>query len=141
MQSHINQCNNSNQLKQIHAQMLRTGLFFNPYSSSKLFAACALFPFSSLDYARKVFDHIPKPNLYTWNTLIRVYASSPEPLQGVLIFLRKVHESPYYPNKFTFPFVIKAAAEIFGLCVGQALHGPFVVWGFGFGLQSVYDDW
>lgn len=103
--------------------MLRTGLFFNPYSASKLFAASALSPFSSLDYACKVFDQIPTPNLYTWNTLIRVYASSPEPLQGILIFLRMINESPYYPNKFTFPFVIKAAAECFSLCVGQALHG------------------
>ncbi|PPD87432.1 hypothetical protein ES288_D05G095500v1 [Gossypium darwinii] len=120
---HIKQCTNSSQLGQIHAHMLRTGLFFDPYSASKLFAASALLPFSSLDYARKVFDQIPKPNLHSWNTLIRVYASSPEPLQGILIFLRMVHESPYYPNKFTFPFVIKAAAEIFSLCVGQALHG------------------
>ncbi|XVE79418.1 hypothetical protein DITRI_Ditri14bG0056900 [Diplodiscus trichospermus] len=124
--SHINQCTNLNQLKQIHAHMLRTGLFFNTYSASKLFAATVLSPFSSLEYARKVFDQIPKPNLYTWNTLIRGYASSPEPLQGILVFLRMVHESPYYPNKFTFPFVIKAAAEIFGLCVGQALHGMVI---------------
>ncbi|KAE8729437.1 Pentatricopeptide repeat-containing protein [Hibiscus syriacus] len=106
--------------------MLRTGLLFDPYSASSLFAVSALSPSSSLDYARKVFDQIPKPNLYTWNTLIRIYASSPEPLLGILIFLRMVHESPYYPNKFTFPFVIKAAAEIFSLCVGQALHGMVI---------------
>ncbi|KAK8550839.1 hypothetical protein V6N13_119343 [Hibiscus sabdariffa] len=123
---HLKRCTNSSQLKQIHAQMLRTGLLFDPYSASKLFAASALSPFSSLDYARKVFDEIPKPNLYTWNTLIRVYASSREPLQGVLIFLRMLHESPYYPNKFTFPFVIKAATETFSLCVGQALHGMVI---------------
>ncbi|XP_022732284.1 pentatricopeptide repeat-containing protein At2g29760, chloroplastic [Durio zibethinus] len=124
--SFIDRCTNSNQLKQIHALMIRTGLFFDPYSSSKLFAASALLPFSSLDYARKVFDQIPKPNLYTWNTLIRVYASSREPIQGLLIFLRMCNESPYYPNKFTFPFVIKAAAEIFSLSVGQALHGMVI---------------
>ncbi|KAE8666728.1 Detected protein of unknown function [Hibiscus syriacus] len=85
---HIKRCTNSSQLKQIHAQMLRTGLLFDPFSSSKLFAASVLLPFWSLDYARKVFGQIPKPNLYTWNTLIRVYASSPEPLEGILIFLR-----------------------------------------------------
>ncbi|KAE8733814.1 Pentatricopeptide repeat-containing protein [Hibiscus syriacus] len=123
---HLKRCTNSSQLKQIHAQMLRTGLLFDPYSASNLFAVSALSPFSSLNYARKVFDQIPKPNLYTWNTLIRIYASSPEPLKGILIFLRMVHESPYYPNKFTFPFVIKAAAEIFSLCVGRELHGMVI---------------
>ncbi|XWS28700.1 hypothetical protein CRYUN_Cryun25bG0093900 [Craigia yunnanensis] len=35
-------------------------------------------------------------------------------------------KAPITPNKFTFPFVIKAAAEIFGLCVGHALHGMVI---------------
>lgn len=71
--SQIDQCNSAEQLKQIHARMLRTELFFNPYIASKLFTASAFSSFSSLDYARKVFDQIPEPNLYSWNTLIRAF--------------------------------------------------------------------
>ncbi|KAK1589490.1 hypothetical protein Q3G72_034616 [Acer saccharum] len=67
--------------------MLRTGLFFDAYSASKLFTASTLSPFSSLEYARKMFDEIPEPNLYTWNTLIRAYSWSPEPSESVKIFL------------------------------------------------------
>lgn len=106
--------------------MLRSGTFFDPYSASKLFSAAALPPFSSLEYARKVFDEIPQPNLYTWNTLIRVYASSPDPIQSILIFLRMLYESPYFPNKFTFPFVIKGAAELSSLHLGKAIHGMVI---------------
>ncbi|KAL6341303.1 hypothetical protein AAG906_032421 [Vitis piasezkii] len=47
------------QLKQIHAQMLRTGPFFDPFFSSRLIIAAALSPFPSLDYAQQVFDQIP----------------------------------------------------------------------------------
>ncbi|XP_044504951.1 pentatricopeptide repeat-containing protein At2g29760, chloroplastic [Mangifera indica] len=119
----INLCSTIKQLKQIHAHMLRTGLFLDPYSASKLFKATALSSFSSLEYARQVFDQIPQPNLFTFNTLIRIYSFSSEPIQSVKIFLRMLSESPYYPNKFTFPFLIKAAAEIARLPVGQVFHG------------------
>ncbi|XP_059660852.1 pentatricopeptide repeat-containing protein At2g29760, chloroplastic [Cornus florida] len=119
----IDQCIDTKQLKQIHAQMLRNGLFFDPYSASKLLTAFALSSFPSLDYAQQVFDQIPQPNLYTWNTLIRAYASSSEPIQSLLIFLQMLHQCPELPNKFTYPFVIKAAAELEASRFGRALHG------------------
>ncbi|RVW56720.1 Pentatricopeptide repeat-containing protein, chloroplastic [Vitis vinifera] len=71
----IDQCSETKQLKQIHAQMLPTGPFFDPFSTSRLITAAVLSPFPSLDYAQQVFDQIPHRNLYTWNTLIRAYAS------------------------------------------------------------------
>ncbi|KAJ6345271.1 hypothetical protein OIU78_008026 [Salix suchowensis] len=107
----IDKCASKKHLKQLHAHMLRTGLFFDPPSATKLFTACALSSASSLDYACKVFDQIPKPNLYSWNTLIRAFASSPKPIQGILVFIQMLHESQRFPNSYTFPFVIKAATE------------------------------
>ncbi|TXG46349.1 hypothetical protein EZV62_002877 [Acer yangbiense] len=97
----------------------------------KLFTASTLSPFSSLEYARKVFDEIPEPNLYMWNTLIRAYSWSPEPSESVKIFLRMLCESPYFPNKFTFPFLIKAATKLSRLGVGQVFHGLVVKSSFG----------
>lgn len=126
----IDNCTSFRQLKQIHAHMLRTRLFFDPYSASRLFAGYSLSGFSSLEYARKVFDEIPEPNLYTWNTLMRVYSWSVEPGESVKVFVRMLSESCYEPNKFTFPFLIKAAAELSRLRVGQVFHGMVVKFGF-----------
>ncbi|TXG74347.1 hypothetical protein EZV62_002926 [Acer yangbiense] len=131
MFSLIEQCTSLRHLKQVHAHLLRTGLFFDSYSASKLFTASALSPFSSLENARKVFDEIPEPNLYKWNTLIRAYSWSPEPSESVKIFLRMLCESPYFPNKFTFPFLIKAATKLSRLGVGQVFHGLVVKSSFG----------
>ena len=103
--------------------MLHTGLFFYSFSAGKLITASALSPFSSLDYARQVFDQIPQPNLFTWNTLIRAYASSPDPTQSLLVFLQLLHHCEHFPDKFTFPFVIKAASELKAFWVGSAFHG------------------
>ncbi|XP_015873737.3 pentatricopeptide repeat-containing protein At2g29760, chloroplastic [Ziziphus jujuba] len=122
----IDQCTNTKQLQQVHARMLRTGLFFDPYSSSKLITASALSSFSSLDYARRVFDQIPQPNLYTWNTLIRGYASSSEPSQSIVVFLEMLYRGCELPNKFTYPFVIKAASELKDLLIGTGFHGMVI---------------
>uniref|UniRef100_A0A803KRK4 Pentatricopeptide repeat-containing protein n=1 Tax=Chenopodium quinoa TaxID=63459 RepID=A0A803KRK4_CHEQI len=124
----VDRCTKSSQLKQIHAQLLRIGLFFDPYSSSKLFSALAISPMSDLDYAQKMFDEIPQPNLYTWNTLIRAYASSDDdPVRSLFVFLRMLHECPDLPNKFTFPFVIKAASDVVDDAkLGRGIHGMVV---------------
>ncbi|KAJ7942376.1 Pentatricopeptide repeat [Quillaja saponaria] len=74
--------------------MLRTSLFFDPFATSKLITASALSLFSSLSYAHKVFKQIQHPNLYTWNTLIRAYASSSDPTQSLLIFLEMLYSCP-----------------------------------------------
>ncbi|KAB2631427.1 pentatricopeptide repeat-containing protein [Pyrus ussuriensis x Pyrus communis] len=104
----IEQCTNIAQLKQVHAQMLRTGIFFDPYY---------------IDYARQVFDQIPHPNLYTWNTLIRAYASSADPVESIFVFLDMLYGCSECPNKYTYPFVIKAASELRALLTGRAVHG------------------
>lgn len=119
----LDQCTSTKQLQQVHAHMLRTGLFFDPYSASKVITASAISSFSSLVYARRVFDQIPQPNLYTWNTLIRGYASSSEPTQSILVFLEMLYRGCELPNKFTYPFVIKAASELEDLRIGTGFHG------------------
>jgi pentatricopeptide repeat protein len=106
--------------------MLRTGLFFDSFSASKLITASALSSFSSLDYARQVFDQIPQPNLYTWNIIIRAYASSPDPTQSLLIFLQMLHQCEHFPDKFTFPFVLKAASGLKAFRVGRVFHGMVI---------------
>ncbi|KAJ8769770.1 hypothetical protein K2173_007630 [Erythroxylum novogranatense] len=122
----VDQCVTAKHVKELHARLLRLGLFFDAYYASRLFTAVALSPLWSLDYALKLFEEIPHPNLHTWNTLIRAFASSPEPIQSLCTFLRMLYESPYRPNKFTFPFVIKAAAEVRNLFVGEAIHGAVI---------------
>ncbi|KAK9057568.1 hypothetical protein SSX86_022404 [Deinandra increscens subsp. villosa] len=124
----ITQSSNPNQLKQIHAQMLRTGLFHDPFSASILVSAFALAPLQDLDYAHQLFDQIPQPNIYTWNALIRAYSSSQAPIQSLLIFTRMISrfDEVLLPNKFTFPFVIKAAAKLLDMKVGKVLHGMAV---------------
>lgn len=130
----IDKCHSIKQLKQIHAHMLRIGLFFDPFSASKLIEASALSHFSSLEYAHKLFDQIPQPNLFSWNALIRAYSSSQDPIQSLLIFVNMICEGREFPSKFTYPFVFKASAKTKAFRFGRGLHG-MVVKGRGVGLD------
>ncbi|KAL1539861.1 pentatricopeptide repeat-containing protein, chloroplastic-like protein [Salvia divinorum] len=126
----IDKCSNPQHLKQIHAQMLRAGLFSDPFSASKLIQSCAFSHFSSVDYAHKVFDQIPQPNLYSWNALIRAYATRSQPLTCLSMFSRLLIHCAEKPNKFTYPFVIKALAKLRDLELGKGIHGMAIKEGF-----------
>jgi pentatricopeptide repeat protein len=73
-----------------------------------------------------VFDQIPQPNLYTWNIIIHAYASSHNPTQSLLIFLQMLHQCEHFPDKFTFPFVLKAALGLKVFQVGRVFHGMVI---------------
>ncbi|KAL0304562.1 UNVERIFIED_CONTAM: Pentatricopeptide repeat-containing protein, chloroplastic [Sesamum radiatum] len=122
----IHHCSNAHHLKQIHAHMLRAGLCFDPFSASKLIHSSLFTQFSSLPYAHKLFDQMPHPTLYSWNLLIRAYASSLQPMNSISMFVRLLHEGREKPNKFTYPFVIKASAKLADLQLGKGIHGMVI---------------
>ncbi|KAK9193030.1 hypothetical protein WN944_003726 [Citrus x changshan-huyou] len=81
-------------LKQIHAQMLSTDFFFDPYSASKLFTPCALSTFSSLEkkpnanliFTQSLIEHILNSshlliftNLHRWNLVPAAAATAAHP--------------------------------------------------------------
>ncbi|KAK9084366.1 hypothetical protein Scep_030837 [Stephania cephalantha] len=110
------------QLVQIHAQMIRNHLSQDSFGVSKLIEFCALSEYGNLHYAHKLFDQIPEPNTFTWNTIIRGYANSIFPRQSLCLFIRML-KSSIYPNLFTFPFVIKACAHLVAFEEGRQVHG------------------
>ncbi|KAG0448556.1 hypothetical protein HPP92_027780 [Vanilla planifolia] len=107
---------------QIHCQILRHHLAADPFIASKLLEFSAASPHGSLAYARKLFDCIPQPNVFSWNTLIRGHASSPNPSAALRIFHSMLFAG-IAPNSYTFPFALKACARLLALREGKQLHG------------------
>ncbi|RWR73241.1 pentatricopeptide repeat-containing protein, chloroplastic-like protein [Cinnamomum micranthum f. kanehirae] len=123
---HLENCNSMSQLKQIHGHMIRTGLFSNVYAASRIVAFCALEDTGSLPYARIVFDQIPSPTKFIYNTIIRGYTNRDLPREAVL-FYREVMEGGLSPDNFTFPSLFQACAD---LDEGKQLHCHVVKFGF-----------
>eukprot|EP00257_Ricinus_communis_P016949 XP_015575272.1 pentatricopeptide repeat-containing protein At1g59720, chloroplastic/mitochondrial [Ricinus communis] len=128
---YLNDCKDMSQLKQIHAQALRSTLPDSPHS---LFLYSKILHFSSfndLDYAYRLFSKFDNPNAFMWNTLIRACARSYDRKeQSFLLYKRMIEQGAVLPDKHTYPFVLKACAYLFALNEGKQVHAQMLKHGF-----------
>ncbi|KAF5746669.1 pentatricopeptide repeat-containing protein [Tripterygium wilfordii] len=129
---HLNECNEISKLKEIHAQTLRSTL---PNDPNTLFIYSRILHFASsndLDYACRVFDEIENPNCFMWNTLIRAFAKSSDCKErGILLYKKMLVQGTFLPDKYTFPFLLKACAYLTALFEGKQAHAQLLKLGFG----------
>ncbi|KAL3511185.1 hypothetical protein ACH5RR_030586 [Cinchona calisaya] len=121
------------QLKQIHAHALRTTPPLSHPDTFNLFKKILQFSaLQDLNYTFKIFKNIPKRDSFFWNTIIRAYARSPDQKeQAIMFFYQMLNEENVLPDKYTFPFVLKACAYLFALIEGKQVHGQVLKRGFG----------
>ncbi|KAJ0031923.1 hypothetical protein Pint_13027 [Pistacia integerrima] len=127
-------CKTLNQLKQIHAHLLKTYLFENPLAIGTLVSICATSKNSSFfSYARLIFDHSSERNTFMYNTMIRGYMQSNLPKLSVLCYLNMLNVG-LEANNYTFTPLIKActilgpSSEI----IGRFIHAHVVKFGFSY---------
>nr|CAD1832081.1 unnamed protein product [Ananas comosus var. bracteatus] len=111
------------------AYALVSGLFRNPFVSSRilLLASSA----SDLSFSRLLFTHIPKPNLFSYNTIIRALAESPEHHPGAAFEVYdEMLQRGARPDKYTFPFLLKACRCPLDLHLCKSAHTHLLVLGF-----------
>ncbi|KAJ1401535.1 Tetratricopeptide-like helical domain superfamily [Sesbania bispinosa] len=123
-------------LKQIHALMIINGFTSNvSFLRELVFAAATSLVGPSatatvIEYAHQMFDQIPEPDTFMWNTMIRGSSQSPDPVRAVSLYALMHHRS-VKPDNFTFPFVLKACTKLFWVktdmyakcgSIGEALH-------------------
>ncbi|PQQ11331.1 pentatricopeptide repeat-containing protein [Prunus yedoensis var. nudiflora] len=114
-------------LLQLHSLVLKTGLDHNPnFVSHYIYAACSI----SIDFSKLVFDHIPiKPPLFAWNSIIRAFTNSSNPLESLHFFFQ-LHRIGLKPDNFTYPFVLKACGRCSIVGVGGPVHSLILKVGF-----------
>ncbi|XP_027180747.1 pentatricopeptide repeat-containing protein At4g21065-like [Coffea eugenioides] len=125
-------CNNFPKLSQIHTHILKLGLQTNPLVLTRLASTSS--DLNAIDYASSfIFGLDAKTHLYDtflFNTVIRAYAQTKDSKQNALIYYKIMLKDCIFPNKFTYPFVLKACAGIGELSLGQSVHGSAVKYGF-----------
>ncbi|XP_068314329.1 pentatricopeptide repeat-containing protein At4g21065-like [Pyrus communis] len=125
-------CDAVSKLSQIHAHVLKLGLRNNPLVLTK-FASTAS-DLKAIDYASSfLFSGDADTHLYDsflFNTVIRAYAQTSHEKHKALCFYNVMVQGSVLPNKFTYPFVLKACAGIGDLNLGKSVHGSVVKFGF-----------
>lgn len=125
-------CNALPKLAQIHTHILKLGLHNNPLVLTKFASISSLI--HAPDYAASfLFSAEADTRLYDaflFNTLIRAYAQTAHSKDKALSLYGIMLHGRILPNKFTYPFVLKACAGLEVLNLGRSVHGSVVKFGF-----------
>ncbi|KAL6011237.1 hypothetical protein ACLOJK_001682 [Asimina triloba] len=124
-------CRSMSELLQLHAHAIKLGLEEDVSVTSQLLSFCAVSDAGSLDYATLLFNHLllhylDHINSFVWNTMIRGHARSADPVAAIHLFDEMLTRGLVPPDKFTFPFALKACARLQVLFQGQQLHSHIV---------------
>ncbi|KAL6506557.1 hypothetical protein OROGR_024738 [Orobanche gracilis] len=118
-------------LQLLHCLFLKTSLDHHEYFFTHLVVSAAS---NSIRHARKLFDYSPivPPPLFAWNTLIKAYSNnSYSPIESVKLYVELLRTSGELgPDKFTYPFVVKACRRCSVLGVGRSVHSMVLKGGF-----------
>lgn len=118
----LKRCKSIEELKQVHAQILKLGLFWDSFCGSNLVATCGLAKWGSLDYACSIFRQIEEPGSFEYNTMIRVNVNNMNPEEALLLYIEML-ERGIEPDNFTYPFVLKACSLLGAFKEGMQIHG------------------
>ncbi|KNA12201.1 hypothetical protein SOVF_127900 [Spinacia oleracea] len=124
----LHKCKNIQTLKQIHSQIIKTGLHNTQFALSKLIEFCAVNPSGDLSYALSIFESMDNPNTLVWNTVIRGQSLSSSPMGALDLYIRMLF-SDVEPNSYTFPFIFKCCAKLGKTREGKQIHGHVLKFG------------
>nr|KYP43835.1 Putative pentatricopeptide repeat-containing protein At3g15930 family [Cajanus cajan] len=83
----LERCKSTYQLKQIHSHAIKMGLSSDPLFQNRVIAFCCAHESGNMDYARQMFDTIPHPSVFIWNTMMKGYSRINRPENGVSMYL------------------------------------------------------
>ncbi|KAJ6737777.1 TETRATRICOPEPTIDE-LIKE HELICAL DOMAIN DYW DOMAIN PROTEIN-RELATED [Salix viminalis] len=112
-------------LKQVHAMALRTGHFQDHYVSGTLVKCYANPHFSNLDFALRVFEYVPNPNVFVFNIIIKGCLENNEPCKAIWCYY-KMTVAHARPNKFTYPTLLKACTVAEAAEEGSQAHAHVI---------------
>lgn len=100
-----------------------TGSLNDTASVNNLVSFCC--KIGAFDYIDLLFKYISNRDSFAWNNAIRVCDQYYYPLKSITLYKCMVHNC-VRPDKYTFPFVIKACTNAQALKEGEQVHGKAV---------------
>ncbi|XP_051152998.1 pentatricopeptide repeat-containing protein At5g66520-like [Andrographis paniculata] len=128
--NNLDSCSSMAELKQRHACIVKLGLSSDNDAMGRVIKFCSLSKSADLDYALKVFDTLPRPDAFIYNTIFRGYLQE-HMYRRCIVLYAKMLDSFVTPNKFSFPPVIRACCVDLAVKEGKQVHAQVIKFGFG----------
>ncbi|ONK68369.1 uncharacterized protein A4U43_C05F10710 [Asparagus officinalis] len=127
----LERCKSLKTLKQIHAQVLISGLQNENYVAVKLVSFCSK-TLGNVDHARRIFDSCKSSaNVFLWTTMVVSYSNHQTKIvKEAISIYRMMHERGVHPNNFTLSSVLKACSLLKAISEGEQIHAHSTKLGF-----------
>ncbi|KAF7148074.1 hypothetical protein RHSIM_Rhsim03G0180000 [Rhododendron simsii] len=113
-------------LKKVHAQIVKFSLAQSSFLMTKMVDICD--KNGEIEYATLLFKQMVEPNSYLYNAMIRAYTHSHLYISTINVYKQMLRDrdpqgkDPIFPDKFTYPFVIKSCGGLLCLDLGNQVH-------------------
>ncbi|PRQ37219.1 putative tetratricopeptide-like helical domain-containing protein [Rosa chinensis] len=112
----LKQCISTKELKQIHTQMLINSIHKPNFLLPKII------DLKDFTYAYTLFSHIPEPNGYAFNVMLRGLTTTWQKYPLTLQLYYRMKSLGVMPDNFTYPFLFIACWNLSELNHGRAAH-------------------
>ncbi|CAK9179792.1 unnamed protein product [Ilex paraguariensis] len=117
------------QLQQLHAQIVRHNLHSNSRVITQFVSSCSLL--KNISYALSIFRQFDHPNLFIFNVLIRGLAENAYFMSSISYFVYMLRLN-IQPDRLTYPFVLKSIVALCERGLGEVVHGRILKMGLEF---------
>ncbi|KAJ6297654.1 hypothetical protein OIU76_018877 [Salix suchowensis] len=108
--SSLRMCHSFQEVKQLHAQFVVSGLLgYHPLCARRLLEAYATM--SQIYYAVSIFERMPSPDVFVYNTMIRGLTMG-KFLHDSLLLYKEFPFGYLVPDNYTYTFVLKACSHL-----------------------------
>ncbi|XP_073140286.1 pentatricopeptide repeat-containing protein At5g66520-like [Henckelia pumila] len=121
----LDHCTTRSHLRQIQAQLILSRLHINTTVAHRFIAACH--PLNLLDSnALPLYtSNLSRPHTFICNTLLKLFAHSTTPINSLNLY-SYMHRNSILVNNYTFPFVLKALADLKLVKEGALVHAQVI---------------
>ncbi|KAK8970623.1 Pentatricopeptide repeat-containing protein [Platanthera guangdongensis] len=114
-------CRSLRALKQVHCLMVVRGFLADGHSLRELLFAAAISLRGSMTYARQLFDRVPHPDHFMWNTIIRGAAHTSNPADALYLCIR-MERAGTTIHHLALPFLLRACSTLSSVVAGSQFH-------------------
>lgn len=130
-------CKSFNQFNQLLSYIFISGLHRNPFIMSRVIYICVTGLIEEEDeefkrnYGSLIFSQIQKPNIFTWNTMIRAFSILGSDSESIIAFRYYIEmlRKEILPDKYTYPFLLLVCGSNSDLGLEKQVHTHAVVFG------------
>ncbi|KAL6203620.1 hypothetical protein ACLB2K_027320 [Fragaria x ananassa] len=115
----LQMCNNFQEVRQVHAQLVVSGLIERPINGGRLLQAYVTV--SNINHALSTFDRISDPDVFAYNTMMRGLILGRSPYHALKLYSKLLLDG-LKPDNYTYTFVLKACSQVNALFEGREVH-------------------